>query len=182
MEWLKRTLFEDPLPIYVLMAAAELVVAGLWYRARTRRLAIALLIPPVLAAAALMTDLLVVTDRERIQIILKDIAADIDRGDFPAVSRYLADDFWGNYVSRGAAVEAARKARETYGITSIRVASADVEIREGIPLVHARTVVTFSQPAVGEGRVLLDWTVHWGRRGGQWKVVNVEQPRVSMGM
>ncbi|HUT56751.1 MAG TPA: hypothetical protein VNA25_02625 [Phycisphaerae bacterium] len=182
MESLRRVFLEDPLGVYAVLAFAELVIAGLWYRGRTKRLAFALLAPLLLAAGVFALDAAVQTDREQLECILKEIAHDIESGDFTRAAEYLADDFYGDYVSKAAAVEAGRQAKQAYGIRTIRVTAAELEVHDSVARVLARTTVWYDHPTYGSGRQTLAWTVHWGKRHGQWKVINVERARHGGGL
>ena len=182
MESLRRAFLEDPLGVYAVLALAELVIAGLWYRGRTKRLAIALVVPPLLAAGVFALDTAVQTDREQLRSILKEIAEGIESGDFARAAEYLADDFYGDYVSKAAAVEAGRQAKQAYGIRAIRVTAGELEIHDSVARVVARTTVSYDHPQYGSGRQTLTWTVHWGKRHGKWKVINVERPNRVAGL
>jgi hypothetical protein len=179
---MKELFFENPLPIYVALALAEILIAGLWHRGRTRRLAAALLIPPLLAAAAMTLDLLVVTDREKIETALKTIASSVERGDLRACQPYLADDFEGWGGSREGAIEAGERAWRTYGIRKVGLSGVKIEVFDSRASVTARSIVTYNAPGFGEGRASLDWTASWALRDGQWRIINVGWPRVSAGL
>ena len=179
---MKELLFENPLPLYVVMGFVEIVIAGLWYRGRTRRLAVALLIPPLLAVAALATDLLVETDREKLQKDLKEIAADVERGDIRDVSKFLADDYYGYGGSRDGVIQAGEQSWRSRGIRRVGLTGVQIEVHDNQAKVQARTLVTYNVPGFGEGRAAVDWTVYWGIRDGQWRIVNVEDPRIAAGL
>jgi hypothetical protein len=179
---MKELLFENPLPLYVALGLVEIVIAGLWYRGKTRRLAVALLIPPLLAGAVLAMDLLVETDREKLQKALREIAADVERGDLRGVSKYLADDYYGYGNSREGVVQAGEQSWRSHGIRGVGLTGVQIEVHDNQAKVQARTIVTYNAPGFGEGRVAMDWTVYWGIRDGQWRIVNVEDPRMGAGL
>ena len=179
---MKELLFENPLPLYVILAVAELVIVGLWYRARTRRLAVALLVPLLLAGAVTALDLLVQTDREKIQAICRTIAADVEQGNLRGAEPYLADDFAGYYGSPRGAIDAGQKAWKSFGIRKVDLSNVQVAVTDEIAKVSLRTFVTFNMPGFGEGRQSIDWTVHWALRNGQWKIYNVEEPKIVRGL
>ena len=179
---MKELFFENPLPIYVVLAAAELLIAALWRRGRGRRLAIALVVPPVLALAAMTVDLLVVTDREKIQKDLKTIAANVQRGDLKACEGFLADDFDGYGGSRGGVIEAGQNAWKTYGISNVGLSKVNIEVTGAQAKVTARTTVSYRVPGFGEGRVALDWTIYWALRDGQWRIISLDDPKMAAGL
>jgi hypothetical protein len=179
---MKELLFDNPLPIYVVLALAEIVIAGLWHRGRSRNLAIALLVPPVLAMAFMTVGMLVVTDRQKIATALKDIAAHVERGDLRACEAYLAEDFDGYGGSRQGAIEAGEKAWKNYSISKVGLSNVKIELTGSQAKVTARSVVTYNVPGLGEGRVNLDWTVYWSLRDGQWRIIHVDDPKMAAGL
>lgn len=176
---MKELLFENPLPLYVALGVAELVIVGLWYRARTRRLAVALAVPVVLAFVLAATAALVETDREKLQRVLVAIAAHVEKGDFDSVRPHLAEDFHGEYLSRDAALEAGRNAWREFGVRKTSISGVRVHMDESLPKAEFRTHIGYNFPGLGQGTQAIDWTVYWGRRDGQWKIVRVEKPRLA---
>ena len=183
---MRELLFENPLPLYVVLALAEIVIAGLWYRGRTRRLAIALAIPPLLAGAVLALDLLVETPREKLQKAVRHIAADVERGDIRAACGYLSDDFGGHFVSRERAIEVGEKAWRDYYIRKVDVSDVEVKLppdwEPASAVVHARSIVECQLPVLGTQKVALDWTVHWAYRTGEWKIIDIDEPKMAPGL
>jgi len=176
---MKQLLFEDPMPIYVALGVIEIIMAAVWYRGRVKRVAIALAIPPLLAGGFLAMDLLVVTDREKLDRSLREIAADIQQGDIKGAMEFLADDFGGHYGTTKGAAEACEKAMKTYGIRKVSVTSAQTELlNDSMAKVQARTIVEFEVPGFGQGRQAIDWTIHWALRNGQWKIIDVNEPKL----
>ena len=183
---MRELLFENPLPLYVALALAEIVIAGLWYRGRTRRLAIALAIPPLLAGAVLALDLLVETPREKLQKAVGQIAADVERGDIRAACGWLSDDFGGYFVSREGAIDAGEMAWRNYGIRKVELSGVEVKLppdwEPASAVVHARSNVECQLPLLGVQKVALDWTVHWAYRSGQWKITDIDEPKMAPGL
>ena len=80
MNTITTALFEDPIWIYIALAAAMAALVALWRVWPGRRMAIALLVPPALAAAVIAVSTAVVTDRERLTAAARAIAADVRAG------------------------------------------------------------------------------------------------------
>jgi hypothetical protein len=176
---MKELLFEDPMPIYVVLGILEIIMAAVWYRGRVKRVAIALAVPPLLAGVFLAMDVLVVTDREKLDLSLREIATDLQRGDIQAATQFLSDDFGGYYNSPKGAAEACEKAMRMYGIKKVSVSDVRTELyNESMAKVQARTFVDFDVPGFGQGRQAIDWTIHWALRNGQWKIIEVDEPKM----
>lgn len=178
---MKELLFEDPLWLYVALAAAEMIVLALFLRRRTRALAIALAVPAALAAAVFAADMLVVTDRERIEAALKDMAAKLEHRDLQGVSAYLADDFGGDYADKHVAVSAAEAALKTYRIDGIRTRNVRIEMLGEQAKVHLQTAIHFNSDA-GPASYTLGWTLFWAKRNGEWRIFSVNVPEVAKGL
>ncbi len=174
-------LFDDPRGLYVARAAAELVLGIRWVRLRTRNSAIALAVPAVLALAVMAADMLVVTDRERIQAGMKDIAAKLEHRDLPGVGQHLADDFGGHYVSRDGALLAAQTALKKHNVHNIRASHGKVEMLDVQAKVVVQTTFDFDSE-FGKGSYTLKWQLLWAKRDGQWRIINVQPPQEAMGL
>ncbi len=95
MNELKRVLFEDPAYLYVAMAVAELALAGIWYERRSRRIAMLLAAPILLAGVVFAIERAVVTDREQIIANFREIVSDVENGGTAAFEKYVDDEFTG---------------------------------------------------------------------------------------
>ena len=61
---MSETFFENPVYVYIALAVAELVLFIIWRETRTRKAALCLLIPPLLAVVIGLIAHFVVTDHE----------------------------------------------------------------------------------------------------------------------
>lgn len=174
-------LFENPLWLYVALAAAELVLGIRWVRVRTRGAAVALAVPAALALAVMTADMLVVTDREKIQAAMKEIAVRLDHRDVAGVGQYLADDFGGHYVTKDGALRAAQEALKTYNVRNIRASHGEVEMLDTQAKVIVRTTFDFDSE-FGKGSYTLKWRLLWAKRDGQWLIINAEPPQEAQGL
>ena len=183
---MRELLFENPLLLYVALALAEIVIAGLWYRGRTRRLAVALAIPPLLAGALFVLDLLVETPREKLQKAVRQIAADVERGDIRAACGWLTEDCGGYFGSRQNAIDVGERDWRDYGIRKVELSQLDVKLppdrKPTIAVVHARSAIECQLPMFGVQKVALDWTIHWSFRGGEWRITYIDEPKRSPGL
>jgi len=91
-ELLVRNFAENPVWVYVVLAAAEAVLVLLWRRGVVKR-TILLAVCPVLAIAVVAVSTLIVTDRERIEKLTEEVVSHAERLDIPAISDYVDDDY-----------------------------------------------------------------------------------------
>ena len=88
----RKILFEDPLPLWLLLVVVEAVIVAVWLARRAPRWKLAMGIPLLLGGASALTAHLVVTDREYIAAALREMAAGAEAGDFEPVERHLHKD------------------------------------------------------------------------------------------
>ncbi len=203
MESIKIALLEDPLCIYILLAVAELVLAGLWRSRRARpqgckALAACLLAPIALAGVVFAVETLVVTDREQITAALTEMADSVDGEDKSAgavqtLRRYideravvdLGDDFGGMGLNLTRAVGAARIMIEQYDLRKVTIRKLKVDFPEGqssdAGQLRAETsftsVFSFDSPELGKRPMALKWNLVWIKRRQGWRVQRVRPPQ-----
>ena len=176
MESLKVTLFEDPVRAYVVLAVAEAMLLLAWRATRTRRSLLCLLIPPVLAAGAFALAALVVTDRERIEAALGEIAAAVEAGDVGAVAGHVDEEYSGYCGSREALLEMARRTHGAMGLRKVRILDSRIDVEGAGARMSVQTAVTYDGGAFGPGGLGITWRVRWARRADGWKVVHAAEP------
>ncbi len=178
MDEMKRILFEDPTYLYVALAVAELVLAGICYERRSKRLAILLAVPVLLAGAVFAIERTVVTDREQIIAAFREIVADIEKGNTAAFEKYVDDEFSaGAYISdKESAVNRLKmEVKKSGPITRIKInrvvvddAGATRKMRAGIMVV------------AGEYKLPLLLNLYWIKRGDEWRIIKADE--VEMGV
>jgi len=175
MESVKHLLFEDPTWLLVILAAAELAVFWFWLRRRTKRSAMAMLIPPILAGALLALSALVVTDREAIQHNLQQIADEYQAQHLDAAATFLDDEYEGFGGDKKSLLEMAEQTRGDHPIQSIRVTRLIVNV-------HGRraeadiTTVVHPEDSLGGGAYSFAWTLDWVRRDAGWRILHIDNP------
>jgi len=161
METVRRILFEQPVYLYVPLALAEAVLLFRWHQRRTRRSALWLAVPAVLAGLVLLLDCLVVTDREQIIAASKEIARDAQAGSVAAAEKYLDENFAGFYQSRKTALYEARQALAEHRPRLVALSDVDLAVagRQG-EMSLTMIVVPGAGPLAGR-RFPLAWKIHW---------------------
>ncbi|MFB3892474.1 MAG: hypothetical protein ACE15C_10685 [Phycisphaerae bacterium] len=184
MESLRETFFEDPTYVYIALAVAEIVLAAVWHERRTRRWALALLVPPALAVIVFGVERLVVTDRERITAVTRQIAADVEKNDIDAVAQYLNDRITAPWVARTIGIPAA-PARDVvmdagkamlrdHPVKSVTFVSLKVEVTGRRATMLAVTRIEF---AAGEYKGMsgpVTWKLHWIKPKADWIIDEID--------
>lgn len=182
METLKETFFENPFYVYMVLAVVEVVLVVMWYERRNPKIAIWLLAPVLLAGVVFTVERLVVTDRERIIDISRQIAGDLENGDVDAIGPYIDDNFRAPFVplsdvvsmvdglARSAAITVGKVAIARNQPQKITISDIKVEMAGRRAIMHCRTTIQF---AAGEAKgfpAVLTWTVNWVKRGDNWLI------------
>ncbi len=177
MDAIKHAFFEDPLYVYLVLVAVELVLVMLWRARRTRRSLAMLAIGPAAAMGVFALAALVQTDRERIIQISEQIVADVAAGRPERIPPHLTEDFSatlrGRKITRVTVENVATGYRRNLGIERIALRNARVEVEGDFATLHATTVLHLEDGGVFG----LNWTVHWVRTDDGWKIERVPEPR-----
>ena len=172
MDSLKRTLFEDPFTIYLVLVLVEVVLAGAWYGRRRKVLLMWMLAPALLAGGTWWLERTVVTDREEILAALDEIARAVERGDVVALAEFLDDDYRGWGARKAGAVAMAKAATLKWNVREVTYGPAPQIELHGSDRADSLVRMTVRYTTTGEGLASwpLGWRVEWVRRSGGWKV------------
>jgi hypothetical protein len=88
-----RLLFENAILLLILLVAVQFVMIALWSRWRTRAWTRVVWIGFILVVALPVLSVVVVTSRERVIGLCRDLAKMVDRGDVAGIGPHLANDF-----------------------------------------------------------------------------------------
>jgi hypothetical protein len=172
MNWL----FEQPLIIVFLGVAATLVLGALWSATGRKELLIAAGVALVLMAAGLVTEKMIVTDREAIRATLQEIARDVRTNDHQALLQHID-------ASAPALKQKAKSELPNYKFSECRITrvnlidvDASAEPRSAIAEFNVVATGTFRY----EGTELTDSVPRWIKlqfvkgNDGLWRVVHYE--------
>ena len=180
MEMLRKTFFESPLPIYLTLIFAEVILAAVWYERRGRRAMLMMLLPPALAVIVFGASAFVVTDRERIIDAAKTIARQAEAGRTDALREVMDADYSGFGDDRAGAIRAAESAIRVYRVSRVRFTKLEVQVEGGEAALHAATVIEFGDARFGSGQTGVIFEVRWIRRPEGWRILHVRPPRYGV--
>jgi hypothetical protein len=182
MDTLKSVLFENPLAIYVVLALAEVVLAWMWYTRRDRRLVRWLLVVPAAGLVVALTAWLVVTDREKIERNLKDMAAAVVAGDFDKLGSHLDASCYApvgaSSIGQQELLDRGREVVRLHHVRQITLESIDTAIAGPNASTLLNTRIYLSNFITDS--IAITWKMQWGKRDGQWRLTAVQIDKPAM--
>ncbi len=176
MNALERTLFEDPLYLYVALGISEIVLVVMWHSRRQPKLKLAMLVPVALAGLAFALERLVVTDREQIIGISRGIARDIEAGSLDRLADCLDEGFAGIYGNRESALARGRSLLDQYRPKAITLRGMRVTLEDGQATMSVATHVELGGSEMSGTIVPIQWTIEWAKVGegdaGVWRITS----------
>jgi hypothetical protein len=114
-------LVEDPLPVYLLLGAAALILAFLWWTTRLAKYLSALGVVAALAGLVWLLDFLVVTDGEQIAQNIETMARGVNERNLDLTFGCVADDLRRGPLTKPGLRQLADRALAGEGVTSMKV-------------------------------------------------------------
>lgn len=184
MEALKRTFFEGPLYLYIVLAAAELVLLVVWHARRTRKTAMRLLVPLVLIGVIFVVEMAVVTLREKLIDTLGRLEQDAEVLDVDAIAAYLTDDFElssaRGRIGKPEAVSSVNSAIGRYKITAVKFVSHDIEMSDREARTALTTQIITDANEIGLQNPFVSWSLHWSFGPQGWRIRRADHPQLGM--
>ncbi len=175
MEMAKRLLFETPLAVYIVLAAAEGAVFAIWTGRRTQRWKRALLVTPVLAGAIGLMSWLVETDREQITSALKILARSIEADGLNEAVEYFDPECQAlprgrKTLGKEEIIKRGREALKRWPVKRFIVNRPELNIDGDSATTRIKTRIIL------ETGYYLDaeWRMKWARRQAGWRIVSIE--------
>ena len=166
-------LFESRIALLTTLALVEFVLLWAWARWRTRRTRQLALGGFVVACLLLVIQTLVVTDRERIITICREMACAIEDGDVDGVGKHVAQTFAADSIDREALLASLTRILTQVCVEDPRLTRFEVTVdgaRGGADF-HARCrlvtpdAIEFARPT--------RWRLTFERVDGRWQVVEI---------
>ena len=179
---MRETFFENPLWAYVVLGLAAVVLLAVFLERRTPRRAALLLVPVVLAGLTFLVERVVLTDREKIVRAAEDIAHAVETGRTEEIPRYLDGKFVarlrGLPVIKPAVVAVCRSETSAWGIVGVSLHNVQVQVTGMQAKMHVNSIISFGEG--GRQRTGIIWDVLWIKRGQEWLVLEVSDPRPGL--
>jgi len=171
---LEAMFFEDPLPLLIGLAVAELAALAMWRARRTRAWLAAACAIPVLAGAIGLLAWAVQTDREQIASHLRAVADGVEVGSLAPADRYTDPGCRmtraGLSAPKSAMLALARRVMLTWPIQSVRFGKIQTLVAGPNATSAFQTTLSLR---TGES-VAVGWRIQWARRAEGWRVTAVD--------
>lgn len=156
--------------------AAELLLIALWSWRRSRTWARAVWIGFAALPVLLAASSLVVTDRERIRAVCRDLADAVENSAPEVIERRLADDFESEGLDREAFIRRVRNALDRYKVWNVALHGLNVELlTDDAGKAEFRTTANVRGEGVVYEWFASRWRLGFARRGDGWLVTRVER-------
>ena len=169
MEFIRATLFESPLLIYMGLALAAMVTLAIWHQTRAPRARTMLGVWVALAGAVALTAALVQTDRERVLASWGGIEAAVAESDVEGVMAGISDGFSTEGIDKAAFRKLVTAGRRLMGGSGVSFRGFTVE---GIEKGRAEATVT---AVFWPTQSVTQWQLTFvGDADGRWRIRSVD--------
>lgn len=183
METIREMLFENPWPIYVVLALTEFVLAGLWWSRRDKKILQWMIAPLVLAVAVFVLERIVVTDREQITINTNEIGRLIQSGQVEGLKTYLDEnirvklaDMGSDTANRDQVIQMGKAVLTQNPVAKISFLGLKVEPSGSLAEESVTTIIDFAGGELKDQKRAVKWIVRWGKKDGRW-LINFAEAR-----
>ena len=157
------------------LVAVELVSFAVWARRRTTRAARMTWITLAAAVALPVISHLVVTRRERIEMLCRDLAHMVDVGDVQSLATRLADDFEAAGLTRDEFLSSVARALSRYRVDHPSLHRMSVTFpRSGEAVAVFDTVCSIRWEQNYLDRLFSRWQVELIQTESGWRVITIE--------
>jgi hypothetical protein len=182
MEWLARTFFESPTPLYGVLIFVEVGLLARWLIRRGRRAALWMVLPIALGLGVFALERVVVTDREQIINNAHRLAESIHQGRARQELRRVlsrSEQFSAGLgeprmLDRETIIERSEQERRRLDVTRVKIHRPTVEIHDGRAEMTVQTLIFYGQ----RGRDSLIWDIEWVKEEDcQWRIITIHPPK-----
>ncbi len=177
IRWL---LFESRIALLTALGLVEFVLLWIWARRRTRRTRRRAGVGLVVAGLLLSVQALVVTDREKIMAICREMACAVEEGAVDQVGRHVASDFAAGGVDRAGLLAGLTRMLTHVHIEEPRLSDFEVLVTGNEAQVTFQARCRVASAELVEGGIISRWELTFRRVGDRWQVVAI-QPLPTLG-
>lgn len=163
---------ETPWPPIIILAVLAIGFAAAFLSTQRARHVPPILLLGALAVIVYVVEQQVVTERERVEQSIHDVAAAFQRRDVDGTLRHFSEQA---ILLRGIAMTAlaAVEVQDDLRITDVSIEMKNADSRAKA---HFRANGSFAVIGYGDvGHQPTRWNVDWQKEGGQWRIITVER-------
>jgi hypothetical protein len=170
IQWL---LFENRIALIVALGLVEFALLWIWARYRTRGARRAAWAGLVIGGLLLLMQTWVVTDREHLIRICREMATAVEEGDVDGVGRHVAKEFASGALNRGDLLDGLGRLLERLRIEEPWLWDFEVEVSRPDGSVSFHALCRIVTADLIEGGQKSRWRLAFRRVGDQWRVVDI---------
>lgn len=167
--------FERPWRLTVSWVAVQFLLICVWSWLRTPRTGQAALFGFAVFPVLLVASIFVVTDRERVIALCRELAHEVERGNAFAIEQHLADDFMAGNLARNGFADRLRVALERYRVDYPRLRRFNVSFpSDTTAKAEFEATARVRAPDAFHGQMMSRWRVGFRRHEDAWMVTSLE--------
>ncbi len=175
MAVISTLLFENVWLLLVTLVAIQFTLIAFWSWRRTRRSARAVWAGFAAVPVLLLLSIVVVTPRERIIGLCRDLAVMVDEGNVVAIREHLAEDFEAAGMNRDEFLDRVEQTLTLYHVDDARLRGFDITLSRNVEAVavfnavcRVRSVDAFLD------RLISRWRLTFSGAGRIWRITRIE--------
>ena len=172
--------FEDRIALLTTLALVEFVLLWAWARWRTRRTRQLASGGFVAACLLLAAQSLVLTDREKIITVCKEMACAIEEGDVDGVGEHIAQEFVVGSIDRETLLAALRRILAQVRVEDPRLRRFEVTVGGGRGHADFHARCRLVTPDAVESALLTGWRLTFEHIDDRWQVVEIAPVPTAM--
>jgi hypothetical protein len=177
MDLVRNVLLESPLKLMATIIMVEAALATVWWFRPGRVESWVVVGGLVVGAVLLVVQHVVVTDREQIEQILRDLALAVDCEEVDTVLAAMDDRCDVDGMDKRQLAERLRSAFEHSDIDEVKILESDVTVEGDTAKVFIRVHCRVRSPEVPYDYHLSAWDLRFVRRGNRWLISQVKHSR-----
>ena len=170
MQWL---LLENRIALLTVVAFAEFWLLWAWARWRTRRTRRLALGGLVVGCLLLIAQTLVVTDREKISSVCREMACAIEEGDVQGVGEHIAEEFAVDSIDREALLASLARILTQVRVEEPRLSGFDVSVDGDQAHANFQARCRLVSSEFFEGGRPSRWELTFLWLGDRWRVIAI---------
>jgi hypothetical protein len=172
MDWLDHLLFESPLQLMAMLILLESILLTWWWIRADRRAGIGMIGLLLVGAVMLIVQHVVVTDREKIQRLLEDMALAVDSEDVSAFAAHIDEQYNADGLDKARLIERVAAAFKEVKIDDVKLVETRIRVEDDTATVDLRAHARIRGGDLPYEYHLSFWEVKLVRRGSDWTVTS----------
>ncbi len=171
---IQRFFLESPWLLIPVLVVIEYVLVVIWLRRRTPRSRWAALIGLVLCILLPVVQKLVVTQRERVTLVINSMVDAVSAGDVAALAEYVSPNFNTANTDRAGFIAGVRDTLQRYTVEEPRLRDLQITVDGDRATTQFGIVCRILTPQESVANYPSAWEVVFELNDGEWQMISVE--------